>query len=225
MSSTLRSLLLLIQNRRKYVDHRPKALRIQRSEAVWNTLMEDLATALQEYRFTSLSERPNPPQPEEEERQNSTPVDFPVIDIVSRVRTRRIYFDGVTNTIVTMLKHGLLAATPVNPQYAISIDTLYFYHRLRLRKPSFSVQAFSKFVCDLYKMPYDTKYRDMLSRSFEIYVRLDNIIERRVKKACGMDSENWRVKNACPPCTYKACCQFAHRSPLMLHHSYRMSHR
>lgn len=194
-------LLMQDLNRRKYVDHRPKSLRIQRSEAAWDAILEDLATALMDYRITSI-EQPNPTWGDDDQ-QTGIPVDIPIIDIVSRTEERRVYFDGVENSIVTMLKRGLLAATPTNPQYAITVDTLYFYHRLRLRKPSFSVQAFSKFVCDLYRIPYMTRYRDMLSKAFEIYVRLDNIIDKRVEKACGMDGENWRVTHACPPCTYK----------------------
>lgn len=147
--------------------------------------MDDLATALLEYRLTSLKNGDT----EAECTENPTPVvgvdiNIPIIDIISKSPSRRIHFDPDIHPIVTMLNAGILATTPTNPQYGISINTLYFYHRLRLRKPSFSVQAFSKFVCDLYRIPYERRYRDMISRSFEIYVRLDSIIENHVKKAC-----------------------------------------
>ena len=43
-----------------------------------------------------------------------------------------------------------LGNKPLNPSLAISIRTLDLYRRLRLRKPSFSVKAFTNVVCDLY---------------------------------------------------------------------------
>jgi hypothetical protein len=45
---------------------------------------------------------------------------------------------------------GYLGATPHSPTIAISLSTLELYRRLRLRKPSLSVEAFTKVLCDLY---------------------------------------------------------------------------
>ena len=44
---------------------------------------------------------------------------------------------------------GYLGNKPLSPNLAISIRMLELYRKLRLRKPSFSVKAFTKVVCDL----------------------------------------------------------------------------
>lgn len=53
-------------------------------------------------------------------------------------------------TAVALMSHGLLSNVPLQPSLALSLTTLELYRRLRLRKPSFSVEAFAKVVCDLY---------------------------------------------------------------------------
>ena len=49
-----------------------------------------------------------------------------------------------------LVLQGFLGNMPLNPSVAVSIKTLELYRRIRLRKPSFSVEAFAKVVCDLY---------------------------------------------------------------------------
>ena len=53
-------------------------------------------------------------------------------------------------TAVALMSHGLLSNVPLLPSLALSLTTLELYWRLRLWKPSFSVEAFAKVVCDLY---------------------------------------------------------------------------
>ena len=53
-------------------------------------------------------------------------------------------------TAVALMSHGLLLNVPLLPSVALSLTTLELYRRLRLWKPSFSVEAFAKVVCDLY---------------------------------------------------------------------------
>lgn len=70
-----------------------------------------------------------------------------------------------------LVAHGYIGATPIHPDYAVSIKTLELYRRLRLRKPSLSVEAFAKVICDYYKVrtgsrgvaPRLTDYSDTLS--------------------------------------------------------------
>lgn len=55
-------------------------------------------------------------------------------------------------TAEALVLAGYLGTTPQTPSIAISITTLELYRRLRLRKPSLSVEAFSKVICDLYEV-------------------------------------------------------------------------
>lgn len=47
---------------------------------------------------------------------------------------------------------GYLSKTPVNPNVALSFRSLELFHRIRLRKPSFSMEAFTKVVADYYNV-------------------------------------------------------------------------
>lgn len=51
-----------------------------------------------------------------------------------------------------LIAHGYVAKTPVRPTVAVSIATLELLYRLRQRKASFSFEAFTKVVCDYYKV-------------------------------------------------------------------------
>ncbi|KAG6863691.1 hypothetical protein C0993_010615 [Termitomyces sp. T159_Od127] len=50
-------------------------------------------------------------------------------------------------------------------------------------------------------MPYHRRYRDGLSNAFDVYLGILRIIDKRVAQELGRDGENWRVLNACPPCS------------------------
>jgi len=183
---------------RRRVDHRTRAQRLQRLESAWSSQMESLTAALLDYRLKSSNAQP----PSQMPIPAPEGIDFPVIDLYTRKETDRVNFEGHAYPGVALVHAGYMPTSPTNPQFGISIDTLSLYHLLRLRQPSFSIQAFSKVLCDRYRLPYRRSYRDMLSRSFEIYIRLSNIIDAQVQKACGRDAPNWRAKHACPPCSY-----------------------
>lgn len=57
-----------------------------------------------------------------------------------------------TSPALDLLAHGYVAATPRTPNVAISVKTLRLLHHLRLRKPSLSIEAFTKVICDFYKV-------------------------------------------------------------------------
>lgn len=51
-----------------------------------------------------------------------------------------------------LVEHGVIGVSPKHPSLAVSIATLELYRKIRLRKPSFSVESFAKLVCDYYKV-------------------------------------------------------------------------
>lgn len=181
---------------RRYVDHRTRSQRLERLEASWTSQMDALAEALLQYRLDSTKGT---------RTCSEEGMDFPVIDIYTKKAYDKVDFGAYPLPGVAMVNAGYMPTSPVNPQLGISINTLALYHVIRLRQPSFSVQAFTKVICDVYRFPYRRNYRNQLSQTFEIYVRLCDKIDAKVQKACGRDAKNWRVKNACPPCTYEVC--------------------
>ncbi|KAG2101883.1 uncharacterized protein F5147DRAFT_746939 [Suillus discolor] len=92
---------------------------------------------------------------------------------------------------------------PHNPSIAVSLRTLEHYCLIRLRKPSFSIEAFSKVICDSYSIPFHRMYCTILSEMFDIYLSILQDVDRQVSVALGRDSPDWRVLNACPPCSYE----------------------
>ena len=55
---------------------------------------------------------------------------------------------------IDLMRNGYVAKTPENPSSAVSIKTLELFHRLRLRKPSFSAEALAKVICDYYRVSH-----------------------------------------------------------------------
>jgi hypothetical protein len=57
-----------------------------------------------------------------------------------------------TSPAIDLTRHGYLAKTPTRPNVAVSIKTLELLYRLRQRKASYSIEAFTKVICDYYQV-------------------------------------------------------------------------
>ena len=51
-----------------------------------------------------------------------------------------------------LMLHGYVANAPETPTLAFSVRTLELFRFIRQRKPSFSVEAFTKVICDIYNV-------------------------------------------------------------------------
>ena len=60
--------------------------------------------------------------------------------------------DDSTSPPIDLARHGFLTKTAVKPTVAVGFRTLELFHRTRLRKPSLSVEAFMRVICDYYKV-------------------------------------------------------------------------
>ena len=60
--------------------------------------------------------------------------------------------EDIASPVEALALAGYLSPTPISPIIAISISTLKLYRLLHLRKPSFSVKAYAKVICDHYKV-------------------------------------------------------------------------
>ncbi|KAG1745379.1 uncharacterized protein EDB91DRAFT_1236322 [Suillus paluster] len=105
--------------------------------------------------------------------------------------------------VQSLISTGFLGNAPHNPSIAISLRTLEHYRLLHLRKPSLSIEAFTKVICDSYLIAYCRSYRTALADSFDVYLTILHEVGRRVDTALGRDTPNWRVLNACPPCSHE----------------------
>ncbi|KAI9069496.1 hypothetical protein FKP32DRAFT_1608414 [Trametes sanguinea] len=121
----------------------------------------------------------------------------------SLARQAHIRRNAHQTTVIALAEQGYLATSPASPSLAITFNTLEHFRLLRLRKPSFSIEAFAKVLCDSYALPYRRRYRTALSDCFDVYLTVLRVIDKRVSKALNRDTADWRVKNACPACCYE----------------------
>jgi hypothetical protein len=78
--------------------------------------------------------------------------DIEVIDIYTLDTSVAIPCSSEDLPINALVTSGYLGNTPIRPTLAISLRTLELFGYIRSRKSSFSVEAFTKVVCDLYSV-------------------------------------------------------------------------
>ncbi|KAG6874966.1 hypothetical protein C0992_005766, partial [Termitomyces sp. T32_za158] len=127
-----------------------------------------------------------------------------VVDIFTLNTQVTICQATTSNSVAkSLVCQGYLGATPDQPTIALSLWTLNLFLKIKKRKPSFSVDAFAKVLCDVYSVPFRRQYRDALSNTFDAYLGILCMVDKHIAKELRRNGENWRVLNACPPCTYE----------------------
>ncbi|KAF9242903.1 hypothetical protein BU15DRAFT_86685 [Melanogaster broomeanus] len=193
-----RSVRLVVGSSR--TDHHTWRHRLQRVQANWTPL---LSTLVESFLNFQRGQRPSSP-PSNAEEEASYDFTIPCINIYTVATEVTISRSAtVSNPVEALVLNGYLSSTPHSPTIAVSFSTLELYHRLRLRKPSFSVEAFAKVICDIYKFPYRRRYHTVLADTFDIYLTIRRQVDTQVKEALGRNSTEWRVQNACPACCYE----------------------
>ncbi|KAK7689644.1 hypothetical protein QCA50_007437 [Cerrena zonata] len=180
--------------------------------SAWNPLIEDLAGALLTWKYGALASSPGPNEVDNDLSNPSDAAPPPdttfeytadVYDIFSLESSITIHRPPSSTSVpVDLATHGYLAKTPISPTICIGFRTLEHFHRLRLRQPSLSIEAFTKVICDHYQIPYRRYLRTILAETYEIFLRISRVVDKRVQSALGWDTENWRVSNACVACCY-----------------------
>ena len=75
-----------------------------------------------------------------------------VFDIYTLERSVNISCSSSDLPIQALMRDGYLGTSLATPSLAISLRTLELFRRIRLCKPSFSVEGFAKVVCDTYSV-------------------------------------------------------------------------
>ena len=134
---------------RKVADTRTRKLRHQHLQENWMAAKDSAVSAYIDWINVQDSARSqqNPcPAP------SNSPHEFniDIIDIFTLSKTACIVRDDTSTITEALVRNGYIGSSPESPVLAISIRTLQHYHRLRLRKPSFSIEAFAKVISDSY---------------------------------------------------------------------------
>ncbi|KAH7905910.1 hypothetical protein BJ138DRAFT_1226137 [Hygrophoropsis aurantiaca] len=96
----------------------------------------------------------------------------------------------------------VIPCSPITPNVAITICALEFYRVARQRNPHFSIQAFVKTICDLQGVQFQRYLSRQVSIALDLYIQIRKNVNSLVQEALLRDSPDWRLKHACPACTY-----------------------
>ncbi|KAI0045260.1 hypothetical protein FA95DRAFT_1583416 [Auriscalpium vulgare] len=125
-----------------------------------------------------------------------------VIGLAGYEASRAVVQQDGDEANVALVHDGLLGGAPFLPELAFTLDLLEFYHQLR-RRHQVGIQGFMKVVCSTISTPYYPALQERFSQAFDAYIDLQRRLQRRVDQALGRDAEQWRLKNACPCCSFK----------------------
>lgn len=112
------------------------------------------------WKYPVTSSLPSSPQhPDDPEDTASSPLPLgsfriEVIDIYTLDDIVSIPYAESQTPSNALAASGYLGTSSVSPSLAISFKTLELFRRLRLRKASFSMEAFAKVVCDYYNVGF-----------------------------------------------------------------------
>ncbi len=95
----------------------------------------------------------NPRAGDQAEALTDYPYSVDIYDHLTLARTITVYRHADSpSPALDLMRHGYLAKSPSKPTVAVAVVTLELLYRLRQRKPSYSIEAFAKVVCDYYNV-------------------------------------------------------------------------
>ena len=95
-------------------------------------------------------------------------VEVSVIDIYTLSTSVKLSCEEDQTTASTLVSLGFIGNAPFKPSIAVSLKTLELYRILRRRKPSLSIEAFTKVICDLYMV------RSLFLRPLPLYIHIES---------------------------------------------------
>ncbi len=123
---------------------------------------------------------------------------------VSERETRTIRpLPGISNPNVTLARYGLQGSAPITPSVAITFRTLRCFRQCHRVCPRLSRQAFVRSLCHLHEVSYHPYLVDQFTIAYDVFLDIMYRVKARCDEVLGRDTQDWRMKNSCPPCTYK----------------------
>ena len=102
-----------------------------------------------------------------------------------------------------LVRHGLVPCAPFSPTAAFTIQVLEFYRVSHNRSPSLSIHTFIKTLCDLHSAPFKPYISRQFSICYDFYLEIRRVTDEQVHVALDRNSEDYRLRNNCPACTYR----------------------
>lgn len=95
-----------------------------------------------------------------------------------------------------------MPCAPYTPTTAITIKVLEVFRIHHLQSPHTSIQSWVKTLCTLHSMPFKPHLSRQFSIAFDLYLSILTFIDETVQTTLKRDSPDWRLRHACPACTY-----------------------
>ncbi|KAG2362677.1 hypothetical protein BDR07DRAFT_1451032 [Suillus spraguei] len=95
-----------------------------------------------------------------------------------------------------------IASAMVRQVAGITSEALELYRVTHLRSPHLSIQAFVKTMCDLHGIEFHRHLSCQFSIALDIYLQIQRVVASLITESLRRDSPDWRLKHACPACTY-----------------------
>ncbi|KAJ7165247.1 hypothetical protein C8R46DRAFT_900786 [Mycena filopes] len=111
------------------------------------------------------------------------------------------YTDKFTSS--TLVSQGLFPCALWVAQVAFTTRLLELFRVAHLRTPTLSIQAWSKTIADLQRVPWRPYVAQQFLIAFDLYLGARNKARSRVMNVLGRGSPTWRLENCCAPCMYK----------------------
>lgn len=96
-----------------------------------------------------------------------------------------------------------MPCAPFSPTAAFTFRVLEFYRASHNRSPSLSIHVFIKTLCDLHSAPFKPYISRQFSICYDLYLEMRSIADEQLRVALDRNSEDYRLRNNCPACTYK----------------------
>lgn len=195
-----------------------RAERLRRHNLAWESQLPLLVEAFLEWRALGLRTEPPSVPPVAPGvsfltvdmwslTSKHTPPPYPLMHanvLIFSGRDRDFFIPMIAGSAnESLLKQGFLSDAPLRPTYVYSLATLEHFRCLRNRKPSYSVQAFTRALSDIHLENWRSVYGRHFSEAYDVYLSILRGVDDLVASALKQDTPNYRVLHSCPPCHYK----------------------
>ena len=143
------------------VDTRTWKQRRERELGAWDPIIDRMTDAYIQWKYGC-----SPEASDSESGEPRYPYHVTVMDIFTMAEDVTVHRPATsTAPAVDIALHGYLCKTPGKPKIAVGFQTLELFHRVRLRKASLSVEAFTRVICDYYEACHCPRYIGILLTS------------------------------------------------------------
>ncbi|KAF7967244.1 hypothetical protein HWV62_35063 [Athelia sp. TMB] len=184
--------------RRRRVDYRVRRQRTELRNKAFEKEMPEMTQAYMDWQYREAHGQALPV----EETGDSGWCHIRVIDVFA-TSSKRVVIPTSDTIVTALVRQGLIPCAPSNPSVCVTLQALELFRVVNLRSPHLSIHAFVKTLCDLHGVPFKRYLSTQFSITHDVHLAIRASVDSIVQAALRRDSPDWRLRHACPACTYK----------------------